>query len=102
MPRNLYESVEVMFPILDADLQRRVYDEILSKYLVDTAKARILDRNGLYSRAYQSLNGAGRSGKRFAAQDFFIQVAENGPNGGASRMKSAENGNVSSRTFSRV
>ena len=102
MPRNLYERVEVMFPVLDVDLRRRIYDEILSKYLVDTAKARILDRNGLYSRAYQSLNGAGRSGKRFAAQDFFIQVAENGPNGGASRMKSAENGNVSSRTFSRV
>jgi len=102
MPRNLYERVEVMFPILDADLQRRVYDEILSKYLLDTAKARILDRNGVYSRASQSLNGAGRSSKRFAVQDFFIHTAENGPDAGAGRMKSAESGGVSSRTFFRA
>src|SRR4030095_15610773 len=35
MPRNLYERVEVIFPVLDARLCRRLKD-ILSSYLADT------------------------------------------------------------------
>lgn len=88
MPRNLYERVEVMFPVLDPELQRRVYEEILSKYLLDTAKARILDRHGIYSRVQQSTNGGNRNGKRFAVQDFFIHAAESMPMNGSGRAKS--------------
>src|SRR5262249_45859973 len=38
MPRNLYERVELMFPVLDETLKKRIYDEILSTYLKDSAK----------------------------------------------------------------
>jgi polyphosphate kinase len=96
MPRNLYERVEVMFPVLDPELRQEVYQEILTKYLLDTAKARILDRNGVYSRAHSGLNGAGRNSRRFAVQDFFIQAAEGGPLNGEWGTRSVANG---SETF---
>ncbi|HMF89233.1 MAG TPA: polyphosphate kinase 1 [Candidatus Angelobacter sp.] len=74
MPRNLYERVEVMFPLHNPELRRRIYEEILLSYLSDTAKSRILNRDGSYTRAHQ-LPGK-LNGKRFAAQDFLIQLAE--------------------------
>ena len=42
MPRNLYERVEAMFPFKDPQLCERVCNEILSSYLADTRKARLL------------------------------------------------------------
>ncbi|HXY04315.1 MAG TPA: polyphosphate kinase 1 [Terriglobales bacterium] len=77
MPRNLYERVEVMFPLRDSLLRRRVYEEILSNYLRDNGKTRLLGSDGIYTRAYD--NGTlriGRNGTRFSAQDFFVQLAE--------------------------
>jgi polyphosphate kinase len=88
MPRNLYERVEVMFPLHDPAVRRRVMEEILSNYLADTAKSRILKRDGNYQRAYH-LPGA-VNGKRFDVQEFFIHLAEGRPWNGA-----ATNGNVS-------
>jgi polyphosphate kinase len=88
MPRNLYERVEVMFPLHDPAVRRRVLEEILPNYLVDTAKSRILNRDGNYQRAYQ-LTGA-VNGKRFDVQEFFIHLAEGKPGNGP-----ATNGNVS-------
>ena len=60
MPRNLYERVEVMFPIKDPMLRERVRHEILEAYLADTVKARILRRDG-------STSVPGRPGKAKAA-----------------------------------
>src|SRR5881409_858668 len=40
MPRNLYERVEVMFPLKDAMLRDRVKHEILDCYLADKLKSR--------------------------------------------------------------
>src|SRR5262249_33418371 len=77
MPRNLYERVEVMFPLHDPAIRRRVMEEILVNYLADTAKSRILNRDGGYRRAYQ-LPGA-VNGKRFDVQEFFIHLAEGRP-----------------------
>jgi polyphosphate kinase len=74
MPRNLYERVEVMFPVSDCDIRSRIYDEILMNYLQDTAKSRILNRDGTYTRSLQT--GDRLNGRRFAVQDFFIQLAE--------------------------
>jgi polyphosphate kinase len=79
MPRNLYERVEVMFPLNNVELRRRVYEEILLNYLSDTAKSRILNRDGSYSRAHQAAGAA--NGRRFAVQDFFVQTAEGKPAG---------------------
>jgi len=51
MPRNLYRRVEVVFPVRDPELRKRVTDEILPAYLNDCVKARILGSDGIYTRA---------------------------------------------------
>jgi polyphosphate kinase len=70
MPRNLYERVEAMFPLKDPKLCERVCNEILSSYLADTRKARILNSDGTYSRPKSVRNGHG-----FSAQEHFMQLA---------------------------
>lgn len=72
MPRNLYERVEVMFPIQDPLLLARLRQEILPAYLADTAKTRILKRGGTYARDPRSMGKT----TLFNAQEFLIQVAE--------------------------
>src|SRR6202163_4184000 len=54
MPRNLYERVEVIFPLKDALLRERVRHEILEAYLADNLKARILLPDGTYIPAWQA------------------------------------------------
>ncbi|HUL16201.1 MAG TPA: polyphosphate kinase 1 [Terriglobales bacterium] len=71
MQRNLYERVEVLFPLEDPELCRRVYDEILSAYLQDTRKARILTSDGEYARHRSSRNGHG-----FSAQEHLLRLAQ--------------------------
>jgi polyphosphate kinase len=51
MPRNFRRRVEVMWPVIDEGLRRRVIDEILQTMQVDTAKGWILDATGSYERA---------------------------------------------------
>jgi polyphosphate kinase len=78
MPRNLYERVEVIFPVKDELLRERVRREILESYLADNLKSRFLQKDGSYVRAWQA------QGKRkpptgaaaFSAQDFLINLAE--------------------------
>jgi polyphosphate kinase len=78
MPRNLYERVEVMFPLQDTLLRERVRHEILDAYLADNVKARVLRKDGTYVRTWQA------EGKRkspagpaaFSAQDFLLGLAE--------------------------
>jgi polyphosphate kinase len=70
MPRNLYERVEAMFPLKDPQLCQRVCNEILSSYLADTRKARILNSDGTYSRPRAVRNGHG-----FSVQEHFMQLA---------------------------
>jgi len=78
MPRNLYERVEVIFPLRDPLLRERVRHEILAAYLVDNAKTRIMERSGDYERIWQA------EGKRkppsgaalFNSQEFLIALAE--------------------------
>ncbi|MBZ5705232.1 MAG: polyphosphate kinase 1 [Acidobacteriia bacterium] len=78
MPRNLYERVEVLFPLKDTLLRERVRHEILDVYLADNVKSRLLQKEGTYIRAWQA------QGKRkpptgpgaFNAQEFLIGLAE--------------------------
>src|SRR5579863_3229908 len=70
MPRNLYERVEVLFPVKDPQHCERVCNEILSSYLADTRKARILGSDGAYSRPRAVRNGHG-----FSAQEHFMRLA---------------------------
>jgi polyphosphate kinase len=80
MPRNLYERVEILFPLKDAVIRERVCTEILGAYLSDTSKARLLCSNGGYSRVR-----AGRNGVAVNAQDHLLRVAASAD--GASRVR---------------
>jgi polyphosphate kinase len=71
MQRNLYERVEVLFPLKDPQLCQRVCTEILSSYLADTRKARILGSDGTYSRPRSVRNGHG-----FSVQEHLMRLAE--------------------------
>ena len=77
MPRNLYERVEVLFPVKDELLRQRIRQEILESYLADNLKSRILQRDGSYIRAWR-LQGRRRPPTidGFNAQEFLIGLAE--------------------------
>jgi polyphosphate kinase len=77
MHRNIYERVEVMFHVRDAELCKQVFGEVIGPYLADTEKTRILLADGRYVRAGEA--GAAmhsRNGFRFNAQEFLIAFAE--------------------------
>src|SRR5437868_2749046 len=81
MSRNLFERVEVMFPLKDALLRERVHHEILDAYLADNVKARLLVRDGLYLRPWQLQKGKRQlkpptGAAAFNAQELFIALAE--------------------------
>jgi polyphosphate kinase len=76
MPRNLYDRVEVLFPIREPMMCHRLLDEILAAYLADTEKARILLSDGNYIRAYDQMPGRRPSKTLFNSQEFLIAVAE--------------------------
>ena len=80
MPRNLYERVEVLFPIRDEGLRDRLCNEILPAYLADTLKARVLGCDGVYTRVRE-----GRSGRRkgFSVQEHLMKLAHGNINGSA-------------------
>ncbi len=78
MPRNLYERVEVIFPIKDELLRERVRHEILGACLSDNTKSRLLQKDGTYIRAWkaQGKRHAPAGSAAFNAQDFLIGLAE--------------------------
>ena len=69
MPRNLVERCEVLFPVAQPDLHKRLRDEILTAYLADNTKARLLQSDGEYVRAP-------KGDAPFSAQDYMIRLAE--------------------------
>jgi polyphosphate kinase len=78
MPRNLYERVEVLFPLKDAQLKERITREILPAYLGDTRKARVLGADGIYTSLRTK-----RGGKGISVQDELMKVANGHVNGSA-------------------
>ncbi len=68
MPRNIYERCEVLFPVLEPRLVKRLREEILEAYLKDNMKARMLLPNGCYVRVP-------KTGPGFSAQDHLMAVA---------------------------
>jgi polyphosphate kinase len=69
MPRNFDRRVEVMLPIEDARLKRRIVDEILAIELADNTKAAVLQENGTYRRLKPG------NAKPVRAQAEFIKLA---------------------------
>jgi polyphosphate kinase len=84
MPRNLYERVEVIFPLKDSALCERICTEILTSYLADTRKARVLSADGCYARPQPT-----RDRYRFSVQDYLMGIAAGaGDDGRTSAHKS--------------
>lgn len=50
MPRNFFGRIEVVFPVLDATLRARIVDELLTTYLKDDVRSRILQSDGSWAR----------------------------------------------------
>ena len=71
MQRNLYERVEVLFPLKDPQLRRRISQEILPVYLADTRTARILDSEGKFSR-----RRGGRKGRASSVQEQLMRAVQ--------------------------
>src|SRR5882757_7901951 len=69
MPRNLLERCEVVFPVTQPDLVKRLREQILAAYLADNTKARLLQPDGEYVRA-------ARVGEPFSAQEYLMRLAE--------------------------
>jgi polyphosphate kinase len=70
MPRNLYERVEVLFPLKDQTLCERICKEILPSYLADNRKAHVLGCNGRYTALRRTIKGKG-----FSVQEHLMELA---------------------------
>lgn len=69
MPRNLDDRVELLFPVEDKSIKKRVTD-ILQISLQDNIKARILMTNGEYKKVDR------RGKKPYNSQEIFCQMAQ--------------------------
>jgi polyphosphate kinase len=69
MPRNLNDRVEVLFPVQDPQMLRMVRDDILTTYLKDNLKARLMLADGTSVR----LKPEGRP--EISAQETFLNMA---------------------------
>jgi polyphosphate kinase len=76
MPRNLYERVEVLYPLKDEALRERICKEILPAYLADNKKARILGSDGRYTYAARPKGQPG-----FSVQEHLMKLAGGFVNG---------------------
>jgi len=76
MPRNLYERVEVLFPLKDELLRQRICNEILPAYLADNLKARVLGSDGKYEYVKRAKNTKG-----FSVQEHLMNLAHADLNG---------------------
>jgi polyphosphate kinase len=76
MPRNLYERVEVLYPLKDETLRQRICKEILPAYLEDNLKARALGPDGKYTYVRR-----GHNGKGFSVQNHLMRLAHADTNG---------------------
>jgi polyphosphate kinase len=71
MQRNFFRRVEVVFPIEDPKLRRRIISEILHTILADDADARLLGPNGAYSSIPRK-----KGRHAFSSQEHFLQLAQ--------------------------
>ena len=76
MPRNLNQRVEVLFPIEDKDMVKRIHDDILEVCLADNVKARQMESDGTFR--YVNVD---KGEARFNAQEFFLTRKRMNSNG---------------------
>jgi polyphosphate kinase len=70
MPRNLNRRVEILFPVRDAGIIRRLRDDVLAMYLADNMKARVLHRDGSWEHVRP-----GEGEEPFSSQEWFVARA---------------------------
>jgi polyphosphate kinase len=70
MPRNFVRRIEVMFPIDDPALRKRIIDEILATQLADNVRARLLLPDGTYQRVVPE-----KDAPRVRSQERFVALA---------------------------
>ncbi len=70
MPRNLNRRVEIIFPVQDEGILRRVRDDILPKYLADNMKTRVLTADGSWTHIWPKDGEEPRN-----AQEWFVARA---------------------------
>jgi polyphosphate kinase len=69
MNRNLDRRIEILFPLEDARLRKRMVEEVLVPSLRDTSKMRWLESNGQYCRPHPSDESP------FNLQEYLLQHA---------------------------
>jgi polyphosphate kinase len=70
MPRNLNRRVEILFPVQDQGILRRIRDEILPIYLSDNLKTRVLHADGSWEHVWP-----GDDEQPLNAQEYFVAQA---------------------------
>jgi polyphosphate kinase len=70
MPRNLNRRVEILFPVQDRGVLRRIRDEILPIYLNDNMKTRLLHADGRWEHIWP-----GEGQESLNAQEYFVAQA---------------------------
>jgi polyphosphate kinase len=70
MPRNLNRRVEILFPVRDPAIVRRLRDEILTVYLNDNLKTRVLRPDGTWEHIWPSA-----SEEPLNSQEWFVAQA---------------------------
>ena len=79
MPRNFRRRVEIMFPIEDPQLQRRLFDGILGVVLADNVKARELQPDGTYRRVVRRQPGEPSIRSQLEFQNMALELCETSP-----------------------
>ena len=70
MPRNFRRRVEVLFPVVEPALKKRIFDEILETMAADNVKGWLLGNGGRYERAARGPNET-----PIRSQERFIELA---------------------------
>jgi polyphosphate kinase len=79
MPRNFRRRVEIMFPLEDPQLKRRLVDGILGVVLADNVKARELQPDGTYRRVPAARSGEPSIRSQLEFQNMALELCETSP-----------------------
>jgi len=79
MPRNFRRRVEIMFPIEDPQLKRRLIDGILGVVLADNVKARELQPDGTYQPVAHARPGEPSIRSQAEFQNMALELCETSP-----------------------
>lgn len=74
MSRNMFRRVEIAWPVLDADMQKRIMNECFIPYLEDNIDAWALTKDGSYQLVSSLQTSDEKSSKSLSAQTTLLQM----------------------------